>query len=179
MRHGKAGFKLGRVTAHRWALFRNLLVALFRHERIMTTEAKAKAVRGLADQMVTLAKRDSLHARRQVLSMMPDTEVVKKLFDTIAARFGDRHGGYTRIMRAGTRPGDRAPMVVLELVDRPEAPREKTKKTDASGRRSRAPGRQGQAEESRRRSRLARLLKRPVCIIGRSVLGRRLAFGPF
>src|SRR4030095_4009236 len=120
MRHGKAGFKLGRVTSHRWALFRNLLVALFRHERIMTTEAKAKAVRGLADQMVTLAKRDTLHARRQVLSMVPDAGVVKKLFDTIAARFGERHGGYTRIMHAGTRPGDRAPMVVLELVDRPE-----------------------------------------------------------
>ena len=100
------------------------------HERIKTTEAKAKAVRGLADQMVTLAKRDSLHARRQVLSMMPDTEVVKKLFDTIAARFGDRHGGYTRIIRAGTRPGDRALMVVLELVDRPEAPKVKAK-TDA------------------------------------------------
>jgi len=127
MRHGRAGFKLGRVTAHRWALFRNLLVALFRHERIMTTEAKAKAVRGLADHMVTLAKRDNLHARRQVLSMVPDTEVVKKLFDTIAARFGERHGGYTRIMHAGTRPGDRAPMVVLELVDRPEATKEKGK----------------------------------------------------
>jgi large subunit ribosomal protein L17 len=130
MRHGKAGFKLGRVTAHRWALFRNLLVALFRHERIMTTEAKAKAVRGLADQMVTLAKRDNLHARRQVLRMVPDTEVVKKLFDTIVARFGDRHGGYTRIIKAGTRPGDRAPVVVLELVDRPDVPREKAK-TDA------------------------------------------------
>src|SRR5215468_10127761 len=127
MRHGRAGFKLGRVTSHRWALFRNLLVALFRHERIMTTEAKAKAVRGLADHMVTLAKRDNLHARRQVLSMVPDTEVVKKLFDTIAARFGERHGGYTRIMRAGTRPGDRAPMVVLELVDRPEGTKEKGK----------------------------------------------------
>jgi large subunit ribosomal protein L17 len=127
MRHGRAGFKLGRVTSHRWALFRNLLVALFRHERIMTTEAKAKAVRGLADQMVTLAKRDNLHARRQVLSMVPDTEVVKKLFDSIAARFGERHGGYTRIMRAGTRPGDRAPMVVLELVDRPETTKEKGK----------------------------------------------------
>lgn len=127
MRHGRAGFKLGRVTSHRWALFRNLLVALFRHERIMTTEAKAKAVRGLVDHMVTLAKRDNLHARRQVLSMVPDTEVVKKLFDTIAARFGERHGGYTRIMRAGTRPGDRAPMVVLELVDRPEATKEKGK----------------------------------------------------
>lgn len=127
MRHGKAGFKLGRVTAHRWALFRNLLVALFRHERIMTTEAKAKAVRGLADQMVTLAKRDTLHARRQVLSMVPDAVVVKKLFDTIAARFGERHGGYTRIIKAGTRPGDRALMVVLELVDRPEVTKEKTK----------------------------------------------------
>lgn len=128
MRHGRAGFKLGRLTAHRWALFRNLLVALFRHERIMTTEAKAKAVRGLADQMVTLAKQDNLHARRQVLSMVPDGPVVKRLFDTIAARFGDRRGGYTHIIKVGTRPGDRAPMVVLELVDRPEAPKEKAKK---------------------------------------------------
>jgi len=128
MRHGKAGFKLGRVTAHRWALFRNLLVALFRHERITTTEAKAKAVRGLADRMVTLAKRESLHARRQVLAMVPDPLVVKKLFDTIAARFGDRHGGYTRIVKAGTRPGDRAQMVLLELVDRPETPKEKDRK---------------------------------------------------
>jgi large subunit ribosomal protein L17 len=128
MRHGRAGFKLGRLTAHRWALFRNLLVALFRHERITTTEAKAKAVRGLADHMVTLAKRESLHARRQVLSMVPDPPVVKKLFDTIAARFGDRHGGYTRIIKAGPRPGDRAPMVILELVDRPETPKDKGKK---------------------------------------------------
>lgn len=128
MRHGRAGFKLGRVTAHRWALFRNLLVALFRHERITTTEAKAKAVRGLADRMVTLAKRESLHARRQVLAMVPDPLVVKKLFDTIVARFGDRHGGYTRIIKAGTRPGDRAQMVLLELVDRPEAPKEKRRK---------------------------------------------------
>jgi len=128
MRHGRANYKLGRVTQHRWALFRNLLVALFRHERIMTTEAKAKAVRGLADQMVTLAKRENLHAKRQVLAMVPDETVVKKLFDTIAARFSDRNGGYTRIIHAGTRPGDRASMVVLELVDRPEAPKEKSKK---------------------------------------------------
>ena len=128
MRHGRAGFKLGRVTAHRWALFRNLLVALFRHERITTTVAKAKAVRGLADQMVTLAKRDNLHARRQVLTMVPDPIVVKKLFDTIVARMGDRNGGYTRILKTGTRPGDRAPMAILELVDRPEAPKQKDKK---------------------------------------------------
>ena len=128
MRHGKAGFKLGRITQHRWALFRNLLVALFRHERIMTTEAKAKAIRGLADHMVTLAKRENLHAKRQVLAMVPDETVVKKLFDTIAARFSDRNGGYTRIIKAGLRPGDRAPMVVMELVDRPEEPKEKGKK---------------------------------------------------
>jgi len=143
MRHGKAGFKLGRVTAHRWALFRHLLVALFRHERIMTTEAKAKAVRGLADQMVTLAKQEHLHARRQVLSMVPDTEVVRKLFDVIAARFADRHGGYTRIIKAGSRPGDRAPMVLLELVDRPEAPKDKGKKdakAEAKPRRERGKG---------------------------------------
>ena len=128
MRHGRAGFKLGRVTARRWALFRNLLVALFRHERITTTVAKAKAVRGLADQMVTLAKRDNLHARRQVLAMVPDPVVVKKLFDTIVARMGDRNGGYTRILKTGTRPGDRAPMAILELVDRPESPKQKDKK---------------------------------------------------
>jgi large subunit ribosomal protein L17 len=125
MRHGKHGFKLGRLTAHRWALFRNLLVALFRHERITTTEAKAKAVRGLADHMITLAKRESLHARRQVLAMVPDAGAVRRLFDTIAARFGDRHGGYTRIVRIGPRRGDAAPMVLLELVDRPETPKEK------------------------------------------------------
>src|SRR3989475_7481060 len=120
MRHRKDGFKLGRRTNHRWALFRNLLTDLFRHERITTTEAKAKAVRGLADHMITLAKRENLHARRQVLSMVPDTEVVHRLFDTVAARFAERNGGYTRIIKTGPRPGDAAPMVFLELVDRPE-----------------------------------------------------------
>jgi large subunit ribosomal protein L17 len=153
MRHGRAGFKLGRVTAHRWALFRNLLVALFRHERIVTTEAKAKAVRGLADQMVTLAKQETLHARRQVLAMVPDPEVVRKLFDVIAARFAERPGGYTRILRAGSRPGDRAPMVILELVDRPAAPKDKGKKrdkTEAPPRRERGGGAGAGAVRGRR-----------------------------
>jgi large subunit ribosomal protein L17 len=127
MRHRKSGFKLGRLTQHRWAMFRNLLVALFRHERIVTTEAKAKAVRGLAEHMITLAKRENLHARRQVLAMVPDAEVVKRLFDTVVARFADRHGGYTRLLKTGVRPGDAAPMVMLELVDRVETPREKGK----------------------------------------------------
>jgi len=132
MRHRKSDKKLGRKSPHRKAMFNNLVTSLLTYGRIETTEAKAKAVRGLADHVVTLAKRENLHARRQVLAMVPDTEVVRKLFDVIAARFADRHGGYTRIMHAGTRPGDRAPMVILELVDRPEAPREKSKK-DAKG----------------------------------------------
>ena len=124
MRHRKDGYKLGRLTQHRWALFRNLLTGLFRHERIETTEAKAKAVRGLADHVITLAKRENLHARRQVLGLVPDTEVVGRIFDTIAARFSDRNGGYTRIVKSGVRRGDAAPMVLLELVDRPETPKD-------------------------------------------------------
>ena len=122
MRHRRAGTKLGRVTAHRWALFRNQLTSLVQHERITTTVAKAKALRPLADHLVTLSKRESLHARRQALSMMPDTEVVRRLFDQIGARYADRHGGYTRIIHAGVRRGDGAPVVYLELVDRPETP---------------------------------------------------------
>ena len=133
MRHRKDGFKLGRLTQHRWAMFRNLLVALFRHERIVTTEAKAKAVRGLAEQMITLAKRENLHARRQVLVMVPDTEVVKRLFDTVAARYADRHGGYTRILKTDARRGDAAPRVILELVDRVEAPRDRSQKKKERG----------------------------------------------
>jgi len=148
MRHRNAGYKLGRLTQHRWALFRNLLVALFRHERITTTEAKAKAVRGLADHMITLAKRENLHARRQVLSMVPDTEVVGRLFDTIAARFADRNGGYTRIIKAGPRPGDAAPMVFLELVDRVETPKDKDQKSD---KKERAPRGEAGATGKRKR----------------------------
>ncbi len=122
MRHRIDGYKLGRLTKHRDALFRNMLVSLFRHERIATTEAKAKAVRGLADHCITLAKRETnrLHARRQVLTLVPDRDVVARLFDVVAARYTDRNGGYTRILKSGFRPGDAAPMVLLELVDRVE-----------------------------------------------------------
>jgi len=134
MRHRKAGKKLGRVTAHRWALFRNLLTALFRHEQVTTTVVKAKALRPLADRMVTLAKREELHARRQVLRLIVDAAVVRKLFDTIAARYADRRGGYTRIVRVGRRPGDGAPMAVLELVDRPETPKKEKGKKGAKAR---------------------------------------------
>ena len=129
MRHRNHKYKLGRRSDHRLALIRNLLTALFRHERILTTEAKAKAIRGTADEMVSLAKRENLHARRQVLAMIPDAKVVSRLFDTIAARFADRHGGYTRIIHIGPRPGDAAPMVYLELIDRAETPADGDKGT--------------------------------------------------
>ena len=134
MRHGVQGYKLGRLTQHRWSMFRSLLTALFRHERITTTEAKAKAVKGLADHIVTLAKRENLHARRQVLALIPDTDVVHRIFDTIAARYGDRHGGYTRILHAGVRKGDAAQMVLLELVDRVEPTKDDDKGKKASKR---------------------------------------------
>ena len=134
MKHRRAGKKLGRVTAHRWALFRNLLTALFQHERITTTEAKAKALRGLADHVIGLAKRETLHARRQALALVPDETVVKKVFDTVGPRYAERHGGYTRIIKTGHRAGDGAPLVLLELVDRPETPKAKKEKgKDAKG----------------------------------------------
>jgi large subunit ribosomal protein L17 len=149
MRHGKANYKLGRLTQHRWALFRNLLVALFRHERITTTEAKAKAVRGAAEHMITLAKRENLHARRQVLTMVPDAAVVGTLFDTIAARFSDRNGGYTRIIKTGRRPGDNAPMVILELVDRVETDKDRKDHTEKKEKAPRAEG--GAAAKGKRK----------------------------
>jgi large subunit ribosomal protein L17 len=127
MRHRSHRYRLGRVTEHRWATIRNLLVALFRHERITTTLARAKAIRPWADRMITLAKRENLHARRQVLAMVPDAEVVGRLFDTVAARFADRHGGYTRIIPDGVRRGDAAPLVILELTERAERPKEPQK----------------------------------------------------
>lgn len=148
MRHRKAGYKLGRLTQHRWALFRNLLVALFRHERIRTTEAKAKAVRGLADHVIALARRESLHARRQVLALVPDPGVVRKVFDTIAARVAERPGGYTRILRTGVRRGDAAPMVLLELVDRVAPPKEGKSGDEKKGKAPR-----GEARADGRRSR--------------------------
>jgi large subunit ribosomal protein L17 len=151
MRHRVDGYKLGRLTQHRWALFRNLLTGLFRHERIETTEAKAKAVRGLADHVITLAKRENLHARRQVLSLVPDTKVVGRIFDTVAARFTDRNGGYTRIIKTRVRRGDAAPMVLLELVDRPETPSDGGKKGQ---KREKAPrGEKGEAGAGRKRRR--------------------------
>jgi large subunit ribosomal protein L17 len=117
MRHRVRGRKLGRTTAHRKALFRNQLTALFTHDRIVTTLAKAKELRPMAERMVTLAGTGTLPARRKVLTMVPDKEVVRRLFEEIAPRFTDRPGGYTRVMRLGRRRGDGAELAIIEFVD--------------------------------------------------------------
>lgn len=116
MRHRVAGRKLGRTTAHRKALFRNMAVSLIEEGRIRTTLFKAKELRKVADKLVTLGKSDSLHARRQAFSQLRDREAVTKLFSSIAPAFKARHGGYTRIYRIGERRGDSAPMALIEYL---------------------------------------------------------------
>ncbi len=117
MRHRVSGRKLGRTSAHRKAMFRNQLTSLLVHERIVTTISKAKEVRPLAERMVTLARTGSLAARRRALAVVPDKEVVSRLFGEIAPRFSGRPGGYTRILRLGRRRGDGAELAILEFVD--------------------------------------------------------------
>ena len=117
MRHKVAGRKLGRPTGHRRAMFRNLVTDLLNYEKITTTEAKAKEVRGLAEKMVTLGKDGELNSRRQALSFIFDKKVTDKVFTELASRYAERPGGYTRIIKLGPRLGDGAPMVQLELVE--------------------------------------------------------------
>lgn len=117
MRHRKAGRKLGRTTAHREMLLRNLLTSLFHYEKIVTTEAKAKELRKLADKVITLAKRGDLHARRQAAEVVQGEDVLKKLFDSIGSRYKDRNGGYTRLTKLEYRMGDGAPLAAIELAE--------------------------------------------------------------
>ena len=122
MRHGKSGRKLNRTASHRKAMFANMAAALIKHEQIVTTLPKAKELRPIADKLITLAKRGDLHARRQAIAQIRDKDMVQKLFDVLGGRYADRKGGYTRVLKAGFRYGDNAPMAVIELVDRdPEA----------------------------------------------------------
>ena len=118
MRHLKAGRKFGRTSAHRKALFRNLVGALIERERISTTLAKAKELRGKVERTITLGKKGTLHARRQAFKLAPQKEVVQKVFGDLADRYANRPGGYTRIIKIGSRRGDNAPIVFIELVDR-------------------------------------------------------------
>jgi large subunit ribosomal protein L17 len=126
MRHRRSGRKLGRDASHRKALYANLAGALIEHGRIKTTAAKAKEVKPIAEQMITLGRRGGVHARRQALAYLRSQDVVHKLFSDVGPRFADRPGGYSRIVRIGPRPGDAAEMVYLELIDfLPEAPAER------------------------------------------------------
>lgn len=116
MYHGKAGRKLGRTSSHREAMFRNMVTSIIKHERIRTTDAKAKEVRKIAEKMITLGKRGDLHARRQALAFVRDKEMVKKLFGELSERYRERNGGYTRIVKVGYRVGDNAPVSILEFI---------------------------------------------------------------
>ena len=131
MRHKKAGVKLNRTTSHRQAMFRNMVTSLFKHERIRTTDVKAKELRRWADQIITLAKRGDLHARRQVLAIVREKEVAHKLFAEAEQRFGHLSGGYTRIVKIGARAGDAAPISLIELVSQAEKSKKGKKKAKA------------------------------------------------
>jgi large subunit ribosomal protein L17 len=143
MRHLKSGRQLSRNSSHRWALMRNLITALLREEKIRTTDPKAKELRRWVDRVITLGKQGTLHARRQVLGIVPDKSVVRKLFDTLGPRFKDRPGGYTRIIKLGLRRGDAAQMSLIELVAA-EAPKESSA---GGGRRRRRRARRQEAEK--------------------------------
>ena len=118
MRHQNSGRKLNRTASHRKAMFANMAASLILHEQIVTTLPKAKEIRPIVEKLVTLGKRGDLHARRQAISQIRDVAVVSKLFDAIATRYASRNGGYLRIMKAGFRHGDNAPLAVVEFVDR-------------------------------------------------------------
>ena len=136
MRHRKAGLKLNRTPSHRHAMFRNMVTSLLKHERIRTTGAKAKEISRWADQLITLAKRGDLHARRRALGIVREKEVVHKLFEQAGERFGAVSGGYTRVTKLGNRPGDAAPMSLVELIaiqDTKKKKRTKKKKTKTEG----------------------------------------------
>jgi large subunit ribosomal protein L17 len=143
MRHNKSGRKLGRNSGHRNAMMRNMVTSLIEHGRITTTDSRAKELRKLVDRMITLGKRGDLHARRQVSAVIRTRQVVAKLFDQIGPRFKDRPGGYTRIIKLGSRLGDNAPQSIIELVEeeftaKPKkvapAPKAEVKKAARSGR---------------------------------------------
>ena len=121
MRHGMAGRKFGKKSAHRLSMFTNMAQALLKHEQISTTLPKAKDLRPVVEKLITLGKRGDLHARRQAVSMLQDQTLVTKLFSVIAERYKTRAGGYTRVLKAGFRYGDNAPMAIIELVDRDES----------------------------------------------------------
>ena len=152
MRHRVAGYKLGRSTSHRKALLRSLVTSIIEQERIVTTVIKAKAVRPLIEKMITLAKRDNLHARRQAAAVLTTPDSVKKLFEKLGTRFGQRNGGYTRIVKLGWRKGDGAEQALIEFVDstlvKRSAERAKRKEERLKAMREGREGEEGEAPAS-------------------------------
>ena len=140
MRHRNAGRKLGRTSSHKKAMLRNMVTSFLKEEKIITTDAKAKELRSLAEKIITLGKEGTLHARRLAMQVVRDKSTAKKIFDDISARFKERNGGYTRIVKVGNRVGDNAPISMIELVSRPESEKSekkagkkaKSKKAEAS-----------------------------------------------
>ena len=120
MRHRQSGRKLNRTSSHRKSLFKNMAQALLKHEQIVTTLPKAKELKRVVEKLITLGKKGNLHSRRLAFNQIRDKDIVSKLFDSLAERYSDRKGGYTRVLKAGFRYGDSAPMAVIELVDRDE-----------------------------------------------------------
>ena len=123
MRHRQSGRKLNRTSSHRKALFSNMSISLLKHEQIITTLPKAKELKSTVEKLITLGKKGDLHSKKQAFSKLRDKDIVKKLFDVISKRYSERNGGYTRVLKAGFRYGDSAPMAVIELVDRDESAR--------------------------------------------------------
>ena len=154
MRHGKAGKKLGRTPSHRKAMFRNMVTSLLQHERIVTTEVKAKEIRRQTEKMLTLGKRGDLHARRQAVAFIRSDEVVKRVFSEYAQRYANREGGYTRVLKLEPRAGDNAPMALVELVDRPiveskgKSPKFKASKETKAKKESKAPSPKAKASKA-------------------------------
>ena len=120
MRHRQSGRKLNRTSSHRKSLFKNMAQALLKHEQIVTTLPKAKELKRVVEKLITLGKKGNLHSRRLAFNQIRDKDIVSKLFDNLSKRYSDRKGGYTRVLKAGFRYGDSAPMAVIELVDRDE-----------------------------------------------------------
>lgn len=139
MRHRKSGVKLNRTSSHRHAMFRNMVTSLFKHERIRTTDAKAKELRRWAERIITLAKKGDLHARRRALAIMREKDVVHKLFEQAQERFGKINGGYTRIIKLGRRPGDAAAVSLIELVSADEIGEKKKKKAKPAAKKQAKP----------------------------------------
>ena len=152
MRHRNARRKLGRTSAHRIALLRNLVTSLLEHEQIETTDAKAKELKRFADKMITLGKRGDLHARRQALRVVKSADVTSKLFSTLADRYRERAGGYTRVLKLRTRVGDAAPISMVELVDRDGEGAAAAKAAKAAEEAEKA-GEGGEADEDREEGR--------------------------